>query len=179
MTALDRLAALPGVRSASLSSYTLISGSASMSVAALPGVLAPEPGSAAAAAFFRSHSTWRLVVDDRFFETMGLYGLLAYSIARRTAEIGIRMALGAERRAMRWMVMRQSLRLVVVGVALGIPAAIWGTRLLDTMLFGLSPSDPVTFAQAAGLMLAVSAVAAYVPARRAARVDPLVALRAE
>jgi predicted permease len=108
---------------------------------------------------------------------IGVYGLMAASVTRRTPEIGLRMALGAERRAVTWMVLRQSLLLVAAGLALGLPAALTSTRFVESLLFGLTPADPMVLAAAAGLLAFVSALAAYVPARRAARVDPLVALR--
>ena len=108
---------------------------------------------------------------------IGLYGLMAASVTRRTAEIGIRMALGAERRTVGWMVLRQSLSLVAAGLAIGIPAALMSTHTVESLLFGLSPSDPAVLVFAALILTLVSAVAAYIPARRAARVDPVVALR--
>ncbi|HVD91680.1 MAG TPA: FtsX-like permease family protein, partial [Vicinamibacterales bacterium] len=110
---------------------------------------------------------------------IGLYGLLAYAVVRRTPEIGIRMALGAARGAVQWMMLRESLVLVGIGLALGIPAALAGTRLLGAMLYGLAPRDPLTLGGAAATMLVLGVLAGYLPARRAARVDPLVALRAE
>jgi predicted permease len=110
---------------------------------------------------------------------IGVYGLLAYAVARRTPEIGVRMALGAGRRAVVWMVLRESLSLALVGLAVGVPLALTGTRVLESTLFGLAPRDPATLAGAAGLMLLLALVAGLVPARRAAAVDPLVALRAD
>ncbi len=110
---------------------------------------------------------------------IGLFGLLAGEVTRRTPEIGLRMALGAERARVRWMVIRQSLLVVVAGLVMGIPAAIGGARVLSSLLFGLTPADPVSLAIAATLMVLVGAAAAYLPARRASRVDPVVALRAE
>jgi predicted permease len=110
---------------------------------------------------------------------VGIYGIMAYAVVRRTSEIGIRMALGAERRSILTMVMRETLLLVVMGVAIGIPVALAATRLISSMLYGLKPSDPVTLAAATGVMLAVAACAGYLPARRASRVDPMVALRDE
>jgi predicted permease len=110
---------------------------------------------------------------------VGLYGLMAYSVTRRTGEIGLRMALGAERRDVLWLILREVLVLVLIGVAMGIPAALAGTQLISSFLFGLTPSDPGTIAVAALLMVAVAALAGYLPARRASRVDPMVALRHE
>jgi ABC-type antimicrobial peptide transport system permease subunit len=110
---------------------------------------------------------------------IGLYGLLAYAVTRRTPEIGVRMALGAARREVRWMILKQSLVLVAIGLLLGIPSAIASSRLVESLLFGLSPRDPVVFTAASAVMIVVTLVASYVPARRASRIDPLVALRAE
>lgn len=110
---------------------------------------------------------------------IGLYGILAYSVGRRIPEIGIRMALGAEQWSVRWMVMKSALLLALAGVAIGLVAALAGTRVVQSLLFGLSPTDPLTFVLAALLMLSVALAAAYLPARRASRVDPVVALRAE
>jgi predicted permease len=110
---------------------------------------------------------------------IGLYGLLAYGVARRTPEIGLRMALGAERSLVRWMILRESLILAAVGLLLGIPAALVGARVLQSMLFGLAPTDPATVAVAALSMLVLAVLAGYIPARRASRVDPMVALRAD
>jgi predicted permease len=110
---------------------------------------------------------------------VGLYGIMAHAVVRRTNEIGIRMALGAERRDIIWMVLKESLLLVFFGLMIGIPAA-WGTaHLISSQLFQLSPGDPVTLSTAALLLTVVAALAGYVPARRAARVSPLVALRYE
>jgi predicted permease len=110
---------------------------------------------------------------------IGLYGLMAYSVVRRTNEIGIRMALGAQRKQVLYMVLRQSIGLVAVGVVAGLLAAIATTRLIASELYGLKPTDPFTFGLAAFFMLAVAALAAYLPARRATEVDPMVALRYE
>jgi predicted permease len=108
---------------------------------------------------------------------LGLYGILSYAVAQRTKEIGIRMALGAVRRDVLWLVLRDALRLVLLGAALGIPAALAAARLVASQLFGVSAADPVALGLATLLLLAVAAVAGYLPARRAVRVDPLVALR--
>src|SRR6266508_3881224 len=110
---------------------------------------------------------------------LGLYGVLSYAVAQRTKEIGVRMALGADRRDVLWLALRDALRLVLLGAALGIPAALATSRLLASQLFGISAADPVAFGLAVLALLVVSAVAGYLPARRATRVDPLVALRDE
>ena len=109
----------------------------------------------------------------------GLYGTLAYRVGRRTSEIGVRMALGARRAQVLWMVMRESLAVSAIGVAAGIPLALVASRLLRSMLFGLSPSDPVSFALAVGAIATVAIAASLIPARRASAVDPMVALRYE
>jgi putative ABC transport system permease protein len=110
---------------------------------------------------------------------IGLYGILSYGVASRTNEIGIRMALGAQRRNVLWLILREALWLVIVGVAVGLPMIFAATRLASTLLFGLTPTDPVSLLLAALLMLVVALVAGYLPARSATRVDPLVALRHE
>ncbi len=110
---------------------------------------------------------------------VGLYGVMAYMVARRTSEMGIRMALGARSSHVLWMMLREALFLVLAGIAIGIPAAIGAGHLFSSMLFGLTPSDPVTISLATLLLVAVAVLAGYLPARRASRVDPMVALRYE
>jgi putative ABC transport system permease protein len=109
----------------------------------------------------------------------GIYGVVSCSVAERTREIGIRVALGAQRTDVLRMVLRQGLTLAGVGIAIGIAVALGATRLLTSLLFGTSPSDPATFASVAGLLIAVALSACYVPARSAMKVDPMVALRYE
>ena len=109
----------------------------------------------------------------------GLYGTLAYRVSRRTAEIGVRMALGARRRQVLWMVLRESLAVSLAGILLGLPLTVAGARLLRSTLFGLGPGDPLTFAGALLGITLVVLLASLVPARRAASVDPMVALRYE
>jgi predicted permease len=108
---------------------------------------------------------------------IGLYGVMSYDVARRTHEIGIRMALGASARQVVRLVLRQTLVWVALGVAIGLGVALAVTRWAESLLFGLKPNDPLTIVLAALALLAVAGVAGYLPARRAARVDPLVALR--
>ena len=110
---------------------------------------------------------------------IGLYGVMSYGVARRTNEIGIRMALGATAPRVTQMVMREAMLVVVSGIVIGLAGAVAITRLIASMLFGLAPNDPVTIAGAALLMITVGSFAGYLPARRAARVDPIVALRYE
>ena len=110
---------------------------------------------------------------------VGLYGIMSYGVASRTGEIGIRMALGAQGRDVRRMVMRESLALVLVGLAAGLPAALAAPRLVSTLLYGLTPSDPVSIGLAGLALCLVALLAGYLPARRASRVDPVVALRCE
>jgi ABC-type antimicrobial peptide transport system permease subunit len=100
-------------------------------------------------------------------------------VNRRTSEIGIRLALGADRANVRWMVMREVLLLVGIGLAIGVPAALATDRLVASLLFGLTPTDLVSIFAAIGLTLIVAAIAGYIPARRATRIDPMVALRYE
>jgi predicted permease len=111
--------------------------------------------------------------------SIGIFGLMSYNVSRRTNEIGVRMALGAQTREVLRLVLVESMILVVVGVAIGLATALAAGRLVASMLFGLAPTDAATIAVAMAVMLGVAAVAGYVPARRAARVDPLVALRYE
>jgi ABC-type antimicrobial peptide transport system permease subunit len=108
---------------------------------------------------------------------IGIYGVVAYSVAERTHEIGIRVALGADRGHVVWLVLRRILMLVAPGVALGLAGALAVTRVLTTLLFGVKPNDPATLAAVAALLVGVAFVAGVIPARRASRVDPLVALR--
>jgi predicted permease len=111
--------------------------------------------------------------------SIGIFGLMSYNVSRRTNEIGVRMALGAQTRDVLRLVLVESMILVVVGVAIGFATSLAAGRLVASMLFGLAPTDAATLAVAMTVMLAVAAVAGYLPARRAARVDPLVALRYE
>jgi len=111
--------------------------------------------------------------------SVGLFGLMSYNVARRTNEIGVRMALGARRGDVVSMVMRESMAMVAAGIAIGLGGTVVAGRLVASLLFGLSPTDPPTIAGAMAVMLAVSAIAGYLPARRASRLDPMAALRCE
>jgi putative ABC transport system permease protein len=111
--------------------------------------------------------------------SVGIYGVTAYSVAQRTREIGIRMALGASRNDVARIVLRQGVRLGAIGVLFGLIGAFALTRLMTSMIYGVSPSDPATFSVVAFLLFSVALAACYIPARRAMRVDPIVALRYE
>ena len=108
-----------------------------------------------------------------------IYGVIWYSVTRQTQEIGIRMALGATQGRVLVGVLTKTLRLTLMGIALGIVASFVVARLIASLLFGTTPTDPATFAGMAALLCAVALIAGYLPARRASRIDPMVALRAE
>jgi len=110
---------------------------------------------------------------------VGLYGVVSFGVERRRAELGVRLALGADAGLLQRLVLRDGLRLAALGVALGLPGAVAASRLLESQLFEVSPFDPLAYAAVAVLLLAVAGVAALVPARRATRLDPLDALRSE
>jgi ABC-type antimicrobial peptide transport system permease subunit len=109
--------------------------------------------------------------------TIGVYSVIAYTAARQTHEIGIRMALGARRADVLKLVLRMGARLVVLGLAIGLAISLAVSRVISSQLWGVSPYDPATLASVAGVLLLTGLVACWVPARRATRVDPLVALR--
>ena len=110
---------------------------------------------------------------------IGIYGVMLYAVSQRTREIGIRMALGAPGRSVVNLIVRQAMILVLSGVAAGTITALFVSRTMTKMLFGVTPTDPVTFASVAAVLVGVALFASYLPARRATRVDPIVALRAE
>jgi predicted permease len=114
-----------------------------------------------------------------FLACFGLYGVMSHSVARRTPEMGVRLALGAHPQRVLWETMRESLTLVVVGLAAGIPLSLGAERLVRDLLFGVGAGDPLSLTMAAGLLLGSATLAAYLPARRASRVDPVIALRYE
>jgi putative ABC transport system permease protein len=110
---------------------------------------------------------------------LGTYGVIAYSVSQRTKEIGIRMALGASRQDVLRMVVGGGLRLAIAGVLIGVALSLAAGRLISTLLFGIRATDPLTFSAVAAMLLATAVFAAWIPARRATRVDPMIALRYE
>jgi putative ABC transport system permease protein len=110
---------------------------------------------------------------------IGIYGVLSGSVSERTREIGVRIALGATRREIVSLVVRQAMALTVAGMVIGLGAAVIASRSLETLLFGITRSDPVTYAGVVAMLLGASALASWLPAWRAARVDPALTLRAE
>ena len=134
------------------------------------------------AAYMRRSLSWLMggfAVTAALLGGFGLYGVIAYSVSQRTREIGIRMALGAQVGAVRLLIIKQAILIATVGVAVGLGVALISTRLLTTQLYGISPSDPVTLITAATVLMGVALLACYIPARRATKVDPLIALRYE
>jgi len=130
----------------------------------------------------RRFQMWLFIVFSALalgLAAVGLYGLLAYIVSARTREIGIRMALGAQVTDVLQMVIRQGLTLALVGAMVGLAAAGALSRLMSNLVFGVKTIDPVTYAATAGILILVAVFACYIPARRAARVDPMVALRCE
>jgi predicted permease len=114
-----------------------------------------------------------------FLVSIGIYGLLSYAVARRTSEIGVRMALGARRFSVLWLILREILVLVAIGIAIGAPIALAGSSLVAKLLYGLSPTDPISLLAAIAMLSVIAAFAGYLPARRASLVEPTVALRCE
>jgi predicted permease len=114
-----------------------------------------------------------------FLACIGIYGLLNYSVARRTSELGIRLALGAQSSSLLWMILRESIVLLTIGLVIGVPVALATTRILKSQLYELSPLDPVSISIAVAIIAAMTIFAAWLPARRATRIDPMTALRCE
>lgn len=110
---------------------------------------------------------------------IGLYGVMAYATSRRTNEIGVRIALGARRGGILWLVLRESLLLVLMGAAIGVPLVFAAGKWISSLLFGLQPADPLALISAIALMFVIGVLASYIPARRATRINPTVALRQE
>jgi ABC-type antimicrobial peptide transport system permease subunit len=110
---------------------------------------------------------------------IGLYGVMSYNVARRTNEIGIRLALGAQGTAVVGMILRESLLLLLIGTCVGLPLSLLAATLVKAQMFGVRPVDPLTFATALAVVAGTTLVASWIPARRAARVDPVSALRCE
>ena len=120
-----------------------------------------------------------LAASGLLLAALGLYGVMAYSVSQRTAEIGLRVALGAERTDVLQLILGEGVKLTLVGVIIGLAAAWSLTRLLVSLLFGVSASDPATFVSISLLLVATALLACFFPARRALSVDPMIALRAE
>jgi putative ABC transport system permease protein len=110
---------------------------------------------------------------------VGIYGVMAYAVTQRTHEIGVRAALGARQSQMVWLVVRQSMRVALAGVCIGLLAALGLTRLMASLLYEVNPFDPLSYAAVSLILIATALLASWIPARVAARVDPLVALRFE
>jgi putative ABC transport system permease protein len=128
---------------------------------------------------FRTTLVSLFAVVGVLLAAIGIYGVMAYAVAERTHELGVRMALGADRGDVLRMVIGDAMRLVAGGVTLGVIGAAAASRLIGSLLFGITPTDPTTFAGIVALLTATALVASYVPARRATRVDPMIALRHE
>jgi ABC-type antimicrobial peptide transport system permease subunit len=114
-----------------------------------------------------------------FLAAIGLYGVVAFGVSQRVREIGLRMALGASSSDVSRLVLREGLKLALSGVALGVVGALFAARFLESLLYEVAPRDPMTLAVIAALLIGVALVASYLPARRASRIDPFVALRTE
>ncbi len=193
-----RFAYTPYQQSDRLSEMTFYIRASSSAATTLPDRIRQTVRSADAGVPVHQMQTLERTVDDALFNermlallsaafgllatilaAVGLYGVMSYIVSRRTREIGIRMALGAERGAVIGMVLKEVALLTLVGIVLGIPAALSLSRLVRSQLFGISPADPLTICAAAMTLALVSLFAGYIPARRASRVQPVLALRSE
>ncbi len=168
-------------------------GDASLERAAAAAIHSVNPGAAVASVMPMTEVIARSLGRPRFYLVLlavfagiavllsmaGLYGLISYSVAQRTREIGVRTALGSTPGATVWFVARRGLNLVATGLVIGLLSAAFMTRLLQGLLYGISPLDPITWASAAALLVVAGMLAAIIPARRASRIDPLVAMRQE
>jgi ABC-type antimicrobial peptide transport system permease subunit len=132
-----------------------------------------------AAPRFRTTLVTLFAIVGLVLAAVGIYGVMAYTVSERTRELGVRLALGATRREVLRMVMTEAAALAAAGVVLGIAGAAAATRLMATLLFGVTPTDPTTFASIAAILMGVALAGSYVPARRATRVDPMATLRSE
>jgi len=128
---------------------------------------------------FRTILVTLFAVVGLLLAAIGIYGVMAYAVTERTHELGVRIALGADRGSVLRIVLGEAAWLAACGVGLGVAGAVAATRLIQTLLFGVTPTDALTFAAIAMLLTATALVASYIPARRATRVDPMVALRYE
>jgi hypothetical protein len=110
---------------------------------------------------------------------IGLYGVMAYGVTRRTREIGLRMAMGAQNHQIAWLILREAATLLTAGIAIALPTASFASRYIESQLYGVEPSDPLVISTAVLVLIAVATTAAFIPARRATRVNPIIALRYE
>jgi putative ABC transport system permease protein len=145
------------------------------SIKTLDGII----GTATAPARFRTTLVAAFALIGLAIASIGLYGIVAYSVSQRTTEIGVRVALGAGTSNVMLLVMREGVAIAAAGVAIGLPAAYAMSRTFAALLFGVKPTDLFTYVAAAAGLMAVALAASYAPARRAARVDPIIALRAD
>jgi putative ABC transport system permease protein len=132
-----------------------------------------------AAPRFRTALVSVFAVVGLLLAAIGIYGVMAYAVAERTHELGVRVALGATSLDVMRLVLVEALALAAAGLAIGLLAAFAATRLITTLLFGVAPTDPATFGSIAAVLVGTALVASYLPARRATRVDPMAALRRE
>ena len=144
-----------------------------------PTTAVPQSGPITSRSRLAASVAGSLGIVGLLLAAIGIYGVTAYAVSRRTREIGIRIALGADERAVMRLILRQGLTLAGIGVAVGVAIAAAGSKLLESLLFGVRGLDPLTFGGTCLLFAAVTLIASYVPARRAMSVDPMIALRAE